>query len=524
MSTDGEGRAEEIRPAAEEEEPKTSEASSSDLVVNTGTSEKSSDSKTLSTWHILFSRQKRAEEGMAKLRTFFNEARYERSFRETVFQLSEFLKLHRRQPPQESAPTPLQPFVVADDAATKAIVTNRLRSLMSNEKLSQQLESLFGAEQFSREQFRCEPLRGISVDELSSLLQKFQNYEKMIQLLPADSSFTNDLVVAAATATTDFDSDDEMTCSSLHCHITDLTKTIDSDVTASSSDDEKDVGHRHDLMLDYFLERAWIGSRWKWLQSQVADLEYRIRQSVEICKYTKVYSSPQNSPIPCFGDGFAQCDSLIEFEYLPRRDKVIWLDPATHPVLRHQSKLAPGIDKLLLARWKKATEPRNLLSKRLTHALYMRTSNVLQNQKESFRRANKSLFAVDSEKAKRRYTRRYFGGHSSEKQLATGFKFRAEKPYRIARLARNSTRTSFMRRRQAAATRNNTATNIHKEDAPSSSSSSAATASSRPSTSTFRHKTVLTHNYDLDDVVIDLKITPAQGVQKLPYKEIITPA
>nr|XP_023673384.1 KAT8 regulatory NSL complex subunit 1-like isoform X2 [Paramormyrops kingsleyae] len=57
---------------------------------------------------------------------------------------------------------------------------------------------------------------------------------------------------------------------------------LDSDHTASSSGGESEADERPEHLQDspewgWVQERAWLGSRWAWLQAQVSELEYRIR-------------------------------------------------------------------------------------------------------------------------------------------------------------------------------------------------------------------------------------------------------
>ncbi|CAH1390885.1 unnamed protein product [Nezara viridula] len=81
----------------------------------------------------------------------------------------------------------------------------------------------------------------------------------------------------------------------LHSQLVKLQQDIDSDVTESSSGCEScdefiayNNVHQHPLSISkraswkWAEERALIAAKWTWLQSQIADLEYRIRQHTDI--------------------------------------------------------------------------------------------------------------------------------------------------------------------------------------------------------------------------------------------------
>ncbi|XP_033854316.3 KAT8 regulatory NSL complex subunit 1-like isoform X2 [Acipenser ruthenus] len=82
---------------------------------------------------------------------------------------------------------------------------------------------------------------------------------------------------------------------------------LDSDATASSSGGESDVeekelgaarpAHRHRPLKNrvewqWVEQRATVGSRWAWLQAQVSDLEYRIRQQTELYRHIRTNKVP----------------------------------------------------------------------------------------------------------------------------------------------------------------------------------------------------------------------------------------
>ncbi|XP_046397200.1 uncharacterized protein LOC124164072 [Ischnura elegans] len=85
-----------------------------------------------------------------------------------------------------------------------------------------------------------------------------------------------------------------------------VERGIDSDATASSSGAESadetvsgysasatgtlSIGRRS--AWKWAQERAWVGSRWTWLQAQISDLEYRIRQHSDIHRQIRASKGP----------------------------------------------------------------------------------------------------------------------------------------------------------------------------------------------------------------------------------------
>ncbi|MGH0136760.1 UNVERIFIED_CONTAM: hypothetical protein FKN15_016874 [Acipenser sinensis] len=61
-------------------------------------------------------------------------------------------------------------------------------------------------------------------------------------------------------------------------------------------------------------QRATVGSRWSWLQAQVSDLEYRIRQQTELYRHIRTNKVP-----------VVLCEA-----------------PSLEPLLREPSRLGPG--------------------------------------------------------------------------------------------------------------------------------------------------------------------------------------
>ncbi|XP_018324229.1 KAT8 regulatory NSL complex subunit 1 [Agrilus planipennis] len=92
---------------------------------------------------------------------------------------------------------------------------------------------------------------------------------------------------------------------SLHTQLRIVQQAVDSEATASSSggescDEFQTYGNPHQQYLSiqkraawrYSTDRAAIASRWTWLQAQIADLEYRIRQYADLQKLVRANKGP----------------------------------------------------------------------------------------------------------------------------------------------------------------------------------------------------------------------------------------
>ncbi|XP_043550422.1 KAT8 regulatory NSL complex subunit 1-like protein [Chiloscyllium plagiosum] len=75
-----------------------------------------------------------------------------------------------------------------------------------------------------------------------------------------------------------------------------IKESVDSDATSSSTEEDTDseeIALNRNMPFKYRSERRWIidraevASRWTWLQAQIAELEYRIRQINEIYKHLR---------------------------------------------------------------------------------------------------------------------------------------------------------------------------------------------------------------------------------------------
>ncbi|XP_069120844.1 KAT8 regulatory NSL complex subunit 1-like [Argopecten irradians] len=152
--------------------------------------------------------------------------------------------------------------------------------------------------------FQSEDVKSLSTAALVNLVRKLQssnnNSKTSLQRLVSQTKAEKDIVSQGVLSI------DEETCtesSRVAGHLTMNLKhaqsAIDSDATESSSGgescDEDDIYYDRDPKATlnplhrraewkWATDRAAVASRWTWLQAQVSDLEYRIRQQSEIFK------------------------------------------------------------------------------------------------------------------------------------------------------------------------------------------------------------------------------------------------
>ncbi|XP_060075069.1 KAT8 regulatory NSL complex subunit 1-like [Ylistrum balloti] len=152
--------------------------------------------------------------------------------------------------------------------------------------------------------FQSEDVKNLSTAALVNLVRKLQssnnNNKTSLQRLVSQTKTEKDIVSQGVLSI------DEETCiesSRVAGHLTMNLKhaqsAIDSDATESSSGgescDEDDIYYDRDPKATlnplhrraewkWATDRAAVASRWTWLQAQVSDLEYRIRQQSEIFK------------------------------------------------------------------------------------------------------------------------------------------------------------------------------------------------------------------------------------------------
>lgn len=129
-----------------------------------------------------------------------------------------------------------------------------------------------------------------------------------------------------------------------HLHATETQ--FDSDATESSSGGESDVEEEELVRVDvdqchiklwrraegrFARERATIISHWTWLQAQISDLEYRIRQQVDIYRQLRASKGPVE-----LGDSAPSCQRTIN---IMETNKNVLTSPTSQNFTESQSRL-----------------------------------------------------------------------------------------------------------------------------------------------------------------------------------------
>lgn len=129
-----------------------------------------------------------------------------------------------------------------------------------------------------------------------------------------------------------------------HLHATETQ--FDSDATESSSGGESDVEEEELARVDvdqchiklwrraegrFARERATIISHWTWLQAQISDLEYRIRQQVDIYRQLRASKGPVE-----LGDSAPSCQRTIN---IMETNETVLTSPTSQNFTESQSRL-----------------------------------------------------------------------------------------------------------------------------------------------------------------------------------------
>ncbi|XP_036276648.1 KAT8 regulatory NSL complex subunit 1-like protein isoform X8 [Pipistrellus kuhlii] len=130
--------------------------------------------------------------------------------------------------------------------------------------------------------------------------------------------------------------------------LTHVEEGLDSDATDSSSDDDldeyairKNVAVNCSTEWKWLVDRARVGSRWTWLQAQISELEYKIQQLTDIHRQIRVSKTLPSKEttflntvqMPCLQSAstWSSCEHNSESQILS--EHVSELDDSFHPVL-----------------------------------------------------------------------------------------------------------------------------------------------------------------------------------------------
>lgn len=158
---------------------------------------------------------------------------------------------------------------------------------------------------------QSEDVKNLSTAALVNLVRKLESShgsalrQKYVTLQQIRASDKVESTTTAVKLSKDVCSEMDRVAGTLQSNLRHLENTLDSDATESSSggescdemdgyDDKKirPVPIMKRAAWKYSVDRAGVASRWTWLQAQVSDLEYRIRQQNEIYRQLRASKAP----------------------------------------------------------------------------------------------------------------------------------------------------------------------------------------------------------------------------------------
>ncbi|CAK9797138.1 KAT8 regulatory NSL complex subunit 1 [Anthophora quadrimaculata] len=345
-----------------------------------------------------------------------------------------------------------------------------------------------------------------------------------------------------------------------------VESNLDSDCTASSSGGEScdemqsfNNPHQQNLSISkraawrYAQDRAGVAARWTWLQAQISDLEYRIRQHNELQRHIRAnkglvildnaetvngysgvlpgstgrYNSTEAkaSTVRCNCDHVlppcALCTGRIDpmqpqdsIEQMSVQERVALVDPSFHPVLSFPDEVTQGthLESIMKSvEWQQKMLRGNLRITRL-------------KDKETNERRNKKLPGHRAKYAARLKK-------SSSSILTARIKKKMFKGKRN-RLGHDRSVHGLSRKRVQKLTTEDdddisALSSSSKHSSPVPSPLHHTTASAEKNTvkekSSTSHGRLRQNSYDIDNIVIPYSVAASTRLEKLQYKEILTP-
>ncbi|CAK9833419.1 KAT8 regulatory NSL complex subunit 1 [Anthophora retusa] len=355
-----------------------------------------------------------------------------------------------------------------------------------------------------------------------------------------------------------------------------VESNLDSDCTASSSGGEScdemqsfNNPHQQNLSISkraawrYAQDRAGVAARWTWLQAQISDLEYRIRQHNELQRHIRAnkglvildnaetvngysgvlpgstgrYNSTEDklhevskraakaSTVRCNCDHVlppcALCTGRIDpmqpqesIEQMSVQERVALVDPSFHPVLSFPDEVTQGthLESIMKSvEWQQKMLRGNLRITRL-------------KDKETNERRNKKLPGHRAKYAARLKK-------SSSSILTARIKKKMFKGKRN-RLGHDRSVHGLSRKRVQKLTTEDdddisALSSSSKHSSPVPSPLHHTTASAEKNTvkekSSTSHGRLRQNSYDIDNIVIPYSVAASTRLEKLQYKEILTP-
>ncbi|XP_073074268.1 KAT8 regulatory NSL complex subunit 1-like protein isoform X5 [Manis javanica] len=286
---------------------------------------------------------------------------------------------------------------------------------------------------------------------------------------------------------------------------------LDSDATDSSSDDDldeytirKNVAVNCGTEWKWLVDRARVGSRWTWLQAQISELEYKIQQLTDIhrqIRASKTLPSKETflntTETPCLQSAsiWTDCEHNSKSQML--REHVSELDSSFHSVLSLPSDMPLHFHLETLLR---TSEIKGDLTenKCVGDCIISRPpvyNNTLNQWRNGYSSACKPQIRSDSsaELLQGRKKRHLSETALGERTRFEEFAFQRTEP---------GSHSSF------------TAITVNVLSGTQSSSSQ----------NTARRRLRSESSYDIDNIVIPMSLVAPTKLEKLQYKEILTPS
>ncbi|PNJ50493.1 KANSL1 isoform 17 [Pongo abelii] len=355
-------------------------------------------------------------------------------------------------------------------------------------------------------------------------------------------------------------------------------QAFDSDVTDSSSGGESDIEEEELTRADpeqrhvplrrrsewkWAADRAAIVSRWNWLQAHVSDLEYRIRQQTDIYKQIRANKVHRNSTIrpgcdvnpSCALCGSGSINTMppeIHYE-APLLERLSQLDSCVHPVLAFPDDVPTSLhfQSMLKSQWQnkpfdKIKPPKKLSLKHRApmpgslpdparkdrHKLvssFLTTAKLSHHQTRPDRTHRQHLDDVGAVPMVERVT-----APKAERLLNPPPPVHDPNHSKMRLRDHSSERSEVLKHHTDMSSSSYLAATHHPPHSPlvrqlstSSDSPAPASSSSQVTASTSQQPVRRRRgesSFDINNIVIPMSVAATTRVEKLQYKEILTPS
>uniref|UniRef100_A0A8C2N5S2 PEHE domain-containing protein n=1 Tax=Capra hircus TaxID=9925 RepID=A0A8C2N5S2_CAPHI len=345
---------------------------------------------------------------------------------------------------------------------------------------------------------------------LDNSLPKCTEIKPDINILTAETKLWNDTKNGFARCTAAEIQRFALSATGLLSHV---EEGLDSDATDSSSDDDldeytvrKNVSVNCSTEWKWLVDRARVGSRWTWLQAQISELEYKIQQLTDVhrqIRASKTLPSKETrflntTQMPCLQSAsiWSSCEHNSKSQMLT--EHVSELDSSFHSVLSLPSDVPLHFHFETLL--KKTEIKGDLTENKFLGDCIISPSPVRNTSLNQWRNGYSSICKphIKSE---------------SSVQLLQGRKKRHLSETAIGERTRFE-EFAFQRTEPGSQSSFTAVTNVNVISRTQNSSSQ----------NTARRRLRSESSYDIDNIVIPMSLVAPAKLEKLQYKEILTPS